>query len=200
VTPGPRVAAIVLAAGSATRFGGAKLVAPLEGRPLLQHVLDRLADAGLVNPIVVLPPDATALEDAVEWRDAQRAVNPDPSRGLSTSLQVGWAAALATVPPPDAALVLLGDQPRVSPGLIERLIRETLDPAGPVIVPRYGGGGGGNPVRIERGAAALVTAAEGDRGLGPLIAAHPELVRWVDVDGSNPDVDTPADLHELSPT
>ena len=50
----PAVSAVVLAAGSATRFGSVKLLAPLNGRPLLQHVLDALADAGLNDVVVVL--------------------------------------------------------------------------------------------------------------------------------------------------
>ena len=59
-----RVAAIVLAAGAGSRFGGGKLLATVDGRPLLQHTLDRLAEAGIDDVIVVLGADAAAVEAA----------------------------------------------------------------------------------------------------------------------------------------
>ena len=52
------VAAVVLAAGAGSRFGGGKLLASLDGRPVLQHVLDRVAEAGLGDVVVVLGDDA----------------------------------------------------------------------------------------------------------------------------------------------
>ena len=65
------------------------------------------------------------------------------------------------------------------------------------MVPRYVGGGGANPSWSCPGWP-LVADASGDRGLGPILAAHPALVAEVDLGGSNPDVDTPADLAELA--
>jgi molybdenum cofactor cytidylyltransferase len=191
----PLVRGIVLAAGAGSRFGGRKLEARLAGRPLLQHAIDALARAGIEDAIVVLAPDSS-LEAAVAWRGAQRVVNPDPSRGLASSLQLGWAAALASDPAPDAVLVVLGDQPRLDPDVIARLVAAPLDPEAPVVAPRFAASTARNPVRIEtstRGAR-LVQAAAGDRGLGPLLDAAPDLVRWLDVPGDNPDVDVPADL------
>ena len=88
-----RVAAIVLAAGAGSRFGGGKLLATVDGRPLLQHTLDRLAEAGIDDVIVVLGADAAAVEAAIEWRAERRVVNPEPERGLASSLAIGRAAA-----------------------------------------------------------------------------------------------------------
>jgi CTP:molybdopterin cytidylyltransferase MocA len=189
------VRAVVLAAGSGSRFGGRKLESRLAGRPILQHVLDALAAAGLDHPVVVLPPDS-GLEALVTWGGAQRVVNPDPDRGLASSLQLGWAAAMAADPAPDAILVALGDQPRLSPDVVGALVTADAEPGRPVVAPRYPDSSARNPVRIDAGAAGsgLVHAASGDRGLGPLLDANPELVRWVDVPGDNPDVDRRADL------
>jgi CTP:molybdopterin cytidylyltransferase MocA len=66
-----------------------------------------------------------------------------------------------------------------------------------VVVPRYAEGGGSNPLLLRREAFDLVDEATGDRGLGPLLEARPELVLEVPVPGRNPDVDTPADLDAL---
>ena len=167
----PLVRAIVLAAGAASRFGGGKLEASVDGRPVLGHVLDRLAEAGLTEPIVVVAPRSEGTPD-IDWRDARRIENPDPARGLSSSLQVGWAAALAGVPSPDAVLVALGDQPLVRADVLRALAAAPLDAARPIVAPRYARSGAHNPVRIEPAAARLVERASGDRGLGPLLEAR----------------------------
>lgn len=191
----PRVRAIVLAAGAGSRFGGRKLEARIAGRPLLQHALDALAVAGQDDPIVVLAPDS-GLEPLITWRRAQRVVNPDPARGLASSLQLGWAAAMAADPLPDAILVALGDQPRLGSDVVRAIVAAPLDAARPVVAPRYAASDARNPVRIEAGeaGATLVEAATGDRGLGHLLEAQPNLVRWLDVPGDNPDVDRRGDL------
>jgi CTP:molybdopterin cytidylyltransferase MocA/SAM-dependent methyltransferase len=191
--PSPsRIAAIVLAAGAASRFGGGKLLAAVEGRPILQHVLDRLAVSGIGDVIVVLGVDASTIENAIDWRAERRVHNPDPSRGLSSSLQVGLAAVADDV---DAAMIVLGDQPLVPPRAIRALLDARVDDARPVVVPVYGDGAGRNPVLLGRAAFSLAAEATGDRGLGPLLADHPELVREIPirVEGGNPDVDTRAD-------
>jgi CTP:molybdopterin cytidylyltransferase MocA/SAM-dependent methyltransferase len=187
----PRIAALVLAAGSGSRFGGGKLLATLGGRPLLQHVLDRVAEAGMGEVVVVLGRDAGALDSVIAWRDETRVVNPDPERGLASSLRVG----IATLDPGvDAVVILLGDQPLVAASTIRALIDAPADPARPIVVPTYAHDRGRNPVLLGRGAFGLVDEAGGDRGLGPVIAAHPDLVREVSIVGDNPDVDTHEDL------
>ena len=110
---------LVLAAGSGSRFGGGKLLASVAGRPVLQHVLDALAEAGVDDVVVVLGDDAAAHEAAIAWRAERRVVNPEPRRGLASSLQVGFEAVGAGH---DSVLVALGDQPLISPSAIRSLL------------------------------------------------------------------------------
>jgi molybdenum cofactor cytidylyltransferase len=190
-----RPTAIVLAAGSGSRFGGGKLLAMLGGKPILRHVLDALADGGIGDPVVVVGPGGE-LDRGMEWGNARMVVNADPGRGLSSSLQVGWAEAMAVSPAPDSLIVVLGDQPLLDPSVVRALVEAPADGSRPVVVGRHADGAR-NPVRLEPEAAALVARAEGDRGLGPLLDANPELVRTLDVEASNPDIDRPADLVKL---
>ncbi len=186
-----RVAAIVLAAGAGARFGGGKLLATVDGRPVLQHVLDRLAEAGVSDVAVVLGADAAAVEAAIEWRSERRVVNPAPERGLASSLAIGRSALGAGT---GAVLIALGDQPMLRTDVIEALLAAPVDAARPVVVPAYAEDRGRNPVLVRRAGFALLDEASGDRGLGPVLAAHPEQVVEVPVGGANPDVDTRADL------
>ena len=72
---------IVLAAGSGSRFGGGKLLATVAGRPVLQHVLDATAEAGVDEVVVVLGDDAATIEAGIGWRAERRVVNPEPGQG-----------------------------------------------------------------------------------------------------------------------
>lgn len=192
-----RVAAIVLAAGASSRFGSNKLLAPLGGRPILQHVLDAVAEAGLDDTVVVLGDDAAAVEAAIAWSSERRVVNERPQDGLSSSLRVGLDAA-AEDPATEAVLVVLGDQPTIRPSVIDAVVRAADGSPAPFVQAHYAADGAPNPVLVRRQAWAMAAGLSGDRGLGPLLAARPELVLAVDVEGANPDVDTPADLAALT--
>ena len=190
-----RAAAIVLAAGRSSRFGRNKLAARLNGRAVLQHVLDALAAAGIDDPVVVGGDEAN-LATEMDWRAARRIRNDEPDRGLSHSLHLGWAAVMSASPPPNLVVVALGDQPGVDPATIRGLLAEPLDPERPIVSARHEDGSR-NPVRLEPAAADLVAEASGDRGLGPLMDRHPDRVRELQVPGANPDVDATSDLEAL---
>jgi molybdenum cofactor cytidylyltransferase len=193
VTGNAGIGALVLAAGSGSRFGGGKLLAPIGGRPVLQRVLDAIAGAGIDDVVVVLGADAGTVEAGIDWRDERRVVNPAPERGLSSSLQVGFDASMSDQHLA-GVLVALGDQPLVTSTTIRALLDAPVRTDRPIVVPVHAGDDGRNPVLLRRAAFDLVADAAGDRGLGPLIADHPELVDEIPVEGDNPDIDTPADL------
>ncbi|HEX3264987.1 MAG TPA: NTP transferase domain-containing protein [Candidatus Limnocylindrales bacterium] len=196
-TAAPRIRAVVLAAGAGSRFGGSKLEARVDGKPVLQHVLDALAEAGLGDAVVVVadPPPV-----GIDWGAAELVTNADPARGLSSSLQLGWSWAMARVPRPDAILLALGDQPLLRADVVRTLVAEPLDASRPLLAIRYSDHAARNPVRIEAAAEDLVAAGYSDMGLGPHISEHPELLRLLEIDGTNPDVDRRADLADVADT
>jgi molybdenum cofactor cytidylyltransferase len=185
-------AGLILAAGAARRFGADKLAADLRGRPVMQHVLDAAAEAGLAPVVAVVAGARTALE----WRAARPVINPDPARGLASSLAVGLDA-LADQIGVERVVVLLGDQPLVSVEAIHLLLATRDDPAHPVVVPRYEDGQPGNPVVLAARVWPIARTLAGDSGMRQLFGARPDLIRYVDVPGTNPDIDTPADLAAL---
>jgi CTP:molybdopterin cytidylyltransferase MocA len=186
-----RTAAIVLAAGASSRFGRPKALALLRGRPLLLHVLDAVAAVGIVEVVVVLGHDGDQIERSLRWRSERRVRNPNPEAGLSSSLRVGLENVSSAS---EAALILLGDQPLVRVDVIERLLAGFVSAAKPIVLPRYRDGGGPNPLLVHRAAWSLAGEARSDRGFGPVLRNHPDLVVEVDVEGSNPDIDTPEEL------
>lgn len=193
-----RFGGVILAAGSASRFDGNKLLAGLDGAPLIRHVVDAAVAAGL-DPIVVVGPPPDGLPQIVV-EPARQVVNPSPQEGLSSSVRLGLRAIAADAGHEvDAAVILPGDQPRVRSDTIRALLAAAAErPATPFVVARHAGDRTPNPVLVRRVMWRLADELVGDRGFGPVLAAHPELVRDVVVDGANPDVDTRADLARLA--
>ncbi len=146
--------------------------------------------------VVVLGERATEVEAAIAWRSERRVVNPRPEDGLSSSLRVALDAA-AENPAVDAVLIVLGDQPFLRPDVVRAVLEAAASTDRPIVRPRYAHDDAPNPVLVGRAAWALAAGLDGDRGLGPLLASRPELVVEVPVAGSNPDVDTPADLARI---
>lgn len=125
-----RTAAVVPAAGRSQRFGSMKLLANVAGQPLLNHTLSCLLDAGLERIVVVLAPGAELT--VVTLLRHPRVVtleNPDPSRGMFSSIQIGLAAADAAT-----VLVLPADMPFVSSATVSAVVAESVR-AGAVVIP-----------------------------------------------------------------
>ena len=114
------VAALILAAGEGRRFGGTKQLAELDGRPLLEHVL--AAVSGISPRVVVLGHAADDIVAAVDLHGARPVFCPDFADGQAASLKCGLAA-LDT----DAVLVVLGDQPGITPEALRAIISAAGD-------------------------------------------------------------------------
>lgn len=186
--------ALVLAAGASRRFGAQKLLAPVNGEPLVRASVDRITAAGPERTIVVVGHDADAVRHALAGLPVTFAVNPDPAQGMSSSLRAG----LALVPEDaEAVLVALGDQPITRDEVIPALVARFGGESAPIVAPRYRGTQG-LPVIFRRATFAELDALTGDHGARGVVARDPARVAYVDFDfPMPPDVDTPADLAQL---
>ncbi|MEK6207257.1 MAG: nucleotidyltransferase family protein [Chloroflexota bacterium] len=190
-----RAVAVVTAAGSAERFGGKKLLTPIDGEPLLDHTIRALLEGGVAEVIVVVGRDARAeLERDVNAMLDPRVrpvENPDPSRGMFSSIQEGLAQAQG-----DMILVVPGDMPFVSPDTVRAVIAAyERKPA--IVSPRYRGKRG-HPVVLPASLRDEIRAADPRATLHDVIHAHTDIRVDVDVDdpGINRDVDRVEDLEK----
>lgn len=195
------IGAVVLAAGSATRFGGGKLAATFRGTRLLLHPLALVASAQrggtLADAVVVHRPEDQWIAEAAIASRLRPISNAAPDHGLSASIQLGLEA-LATTPCA-WAMIVLGDQPLLRADVIASLVQAatTAGPDVDLIRPRYAEEPDvpGHPALLHRRAWAAARALPGDRGPGTLVPA--ERTREIPVSGRNPDVDVPDDLARL---
>jgi CTP:molybdopterin cytidylyltransferase MocA len=195
--------ALLLAAGAGSRFGSHKLLALWRGRPLVSHgiaVISTLRERRLVSGATAVVREGDEGVGALLRQAGIRVIpNPHPDWGLAHSLRIGLGALTALSPQPEAALIFLADQPATPVDAAEEVIRAWELGGSAVVRPRYAGAPDepGHPVLLDRDAWGLVQGLTGDQGLGHALARSPHLVLHVDVDGANPDVDTPADLSRL---
>jgi molybdenum cofactor cytidylyltransferase len=194
------IGAIILAAGRSQRFraeGGreiSKLVASLDGKPLVRHAAEA-ALASRARPVVVVTGHAReAVEAALAGLPVVLANNAGFAAGLASSLKVGVAALPSGVA---GALVLLGDMPEVETTTLDRLIDAfALRPEALAATP-IRAGRRGNPALLSRALFGALARLDGDEGARRLLA-EADPVRIVDVavdgDGVTLDIDTPDDL------
>ena len=187
------IAAIVLAAGFARRMGRQKLLLELHGKPVVRWSVEAILPH-VGDTVVVTGLDDEAVRAALAGLNVRFAVNPRPQDGQGTSIAVG-AAALK--PWTAAALVALGDQPRLPEGLIARLLAER-DRSGKAIVAPVYRGTQGTPVLFSAEVFNELRALGGDAGARTVVQARPERVARVEIDAPMPpDVDTPEDYARL---
>ena len=186
-----RVSGLVLAAGLSSRMGRNKLTAPLAGKPMLRHVVEAALASRLESVTVVTGHDAAAVQVALKDLPVRFLHNPDYAAGLSTSLRAGVADCGA-----DGMMVLLGDMPGVTAGLIDRTIAAFDPAAGRAICVATANGERGHPVLWERQFFAELAKLTGDIGGRALIAAHAGLVCEIEAGDTGPltDIDTPEAL------
>jgi len=163
------ITAVVLAAGGSARLGGRpKQLLQVDGLPLLARVLAAVTGSAVKDVIVVTgyrgdKVRAAAAGFAVRWLD-----NPAWALGMSTSLKAGLAA---VGPEASGILIVLADQPYLSPDLINRMVAVFELAPGPVIVRPACGEHAAHPVLVARPYLAALQAAEGDQGGRAVLAA-----------------------------
>lgn len=188
----PRLGGLVLAAGAARRFGAPKQLAPLEGRPLLEHALAAMASvAGIERIAVTLGARGEEIAARIDLHGAEPVLVAGWEEGQAASLRAGVAA---LAPHVDAIVVTLGDQPRVGGDAIARIAAEAQGPA-PAARAVYGGVPG-HPVLITRPLFAAVAGLRGDAGARDLLRQAGALEVECGA-GAVLDVDTPAQLEAL---
>jgi molybdenum cofactor cytidylyltransferase len=117
-----QVAGVVLAAGLSTRMGRNKLLLEVAGEPVVTRAVRSARDAGLDPVLVVVGHGGDRVRAAIADLPVTTLANPDPARGIHTSLRIGFEALAERPDEPGAAVVMLGDMPLVSSAMVRRLV------------------------------------------------------------------------------
>ena len=191
---GAGLEAIVLAAGSGSRFGGGKLLAAWKSGILLDGALAAAFAAPVRGVTVVTGADAKAVAAAAQAFDPRARIvhAADHAEGMGASLRAG----IASLPDDAAAVfVFLGDMPRV-PHAVLSALAEALAKGAPAAAPVFDGRRG-NPVLLSRELFLDLLALQGDEGARRILQSLGDRLASVEApdDGVLFDVDQPSDLN-----
>jgi len=184
------IVAILLAAGAGTRFGGEKLLHPLEdGVAIAAHAARNLV-AVTPDVIAVVRWGDFPLYDMLEQEGCQVTMFQGAERGMGASLAHGLAQARGA----DGWIVALADMPRIAPGTIRAVI-EALQQGALIAAPVHKGERG-HPVGFGAALRDELLALDGDLGARAVVDRHSDSVKLIECDdpGILFDVDRKSDI------
>jgi molybdenum cofactor cytidylyltransferase len=191
------VSAIILAAGESRRMGKTKQLLDVGGKPLLQHILDRIRQTEVDEVILVLGHEAERIQKKVSTPGVKVVLNPDYRQGMITSIRQGLQA---LDPRSEAFFIVLGDQPGIEPKVYNLLIQEfrTRFPRKTILLPTYKGKRG-HPALFSVKYRPEAFRIEGDRGFRKVLEMYPQEVFLVELESESivNDLDTPQDYQNF---
>ncbi|MGD9785082.1 MAG: NTP transferase domain-containing protein [Hyphomicrobiaceae bacterium] len=195
-----RIAGVLLAAGTSQRFGGDKLLADLDGVPLLRWAAQHLAACGLDPLVAVVSSNRMARAAAIDGLGYRIVTIAEPERGQGRSLATGVGALTASCA---GALILPSDMPDADAALLGNLTDAFAASGGRAIVHMQLAGQTGRqgrrpPVLWPSDLFGELEALDGDTGGRHVIERHVSRVLPVNLSAADAwkldDIDTPEDL------
>lgn len=193
--PAEGLHAIVLAAGALTRFGSAKQLIRVAGRPMMHTVVARAVDVAGSAVIVVLGARSAELAPLLTHTPASVVINRDWREGIASSIRAGVARLPSSC---SAVLLILADQPAVTAEDLKRLAGTWRRQPEYIAAARYGSTTG-VPAIFPRSVFCDLAALRGDVGARLVLQRNPDRVARVPMPSAAIDVDTPEDLLALDP-
>ena len=182
--------ALVLAAGDSSRFGSAKQLVRVAGRPLLHTAVTRAAEVTGNALIVVLGAGAARLAPLLKHSPGSIVINREWREGLGSSIRAG----VAKLPPAcNAVMLLLADQAAVTADDLRRLAGTWRKQPQCIAAALYGGVSGA-PAIFPRSTFRELCELRGDLGARALLRRNAARVVRVPMPSAAVDIDTPEDL------
>jgi molybdenum cofactor cytidylyltransferase len=187
---------VLLAAGRSTRMGGTnKLLAEVDGVPMVRRAAERLLAAPVAGSVCVLGHQADEVRATLKGLDIDFAENPDFASGLSSSLKAGIAALPEEVL---GALICLADMPAIESSDLARLVEAFRETDGKAVIRATHEGKRGNPVILPRNLFSSIASISGDTGARHIIESGAVPVVEVEFGAAaSLDIDTPADMERM---
>ncbi len=191
------VAAIVLAAGAATRMGQVKQLLPFRGKSFIEHSVAQAMGANFHPIIVTVGAESEAVRNAVEGLDVRIVESARWQSGMSASIAAGVGHLESLKTDCDAVAILLADQPLVTAFHLTQMANLLRQSSCTVVAARYGGIVG-VPALFKRCLFARLIALDGETGARSLLRDPKEQVQSFELPEAAIDIDTPDDFASLA--
>lgn len=200
--PNKGVYGIILASGESRRMGKPKLLLPWGSIPILEHILTKLKDVPFSGTAIVIPENSHDLQHLIAPYSYHVILNRNPSLGMGHSLSL----AVASLPDSaEAAVFLLGDQPKIQEEDIRKVITvfnqikmKQGDCPKVIIQTKYRNNQEGHPILFSRHFFKELSALNGDKGGREIIRKNDGFLLHCFTENEYPkDIDTPSDYMQL---
>lgn len=187
------VFAIVLAAGSATRFGATKQLEAIDGKTLVEHAVEIANDVCQDRCVLVVGHNHQAVSAVCQSQPGFMVVNDNYAAGLGTSLAIAVTSIRHAA---SAVIVLLADQPRITAQHV-RALADSWSGSDKEIVATSFSGTQGPPVLFGAGCFDELAGLTGDKGGRHLFDDERFRCSTVVFEPASIDIDTPEDLTQI---
>lgn len=188
-----RTGAVILAAGSASRYGALKQVIAIDGEPMVRRIARNALAAGMHPVVVVVGAEGDRVIDCLVNLDVHSVSNAEWSAGMGGSLSTGTLTLLSQSADLRALMVLLADQPAISLDDLERMLA-THDRAPERILACQHQDNLGPPCIFPLHYANELATLSGAQGARVLLQKYAAMVDGFDLPSAFRDIDTPEDL------
>ncbi|VBB08717.1 nucleotide-diphospho-sugar transferases [Lucifera butyrica] len=190
------IAAVILAAGQASRMGAPKQLLPLAGKPVIRHVAETACLSAVDECVIVTGCYSREVMATVRDLPVKIIYNPAWTKGQAGSVVAGIQAVSSAAA---GVLFLLADQPLVTVEFLNHLLVNYRTRPETIVVPVYQGKRG-TPVLFDLPHwRRELLSLTGDEGARKIILQHPESVWQVEWEDKNVfrDIDTEEDYQEI---
>ena len=170
--------AVILAAGESKRMGEAKLLLPYGEKTIIETIVETIGSSNVENTLVILGSDREKIEEKIKNSPVKIVYNRDFRSGMLSSVQCGFKALPEET---RAVLVVLGDQPKISADVINKLIDAYKSTGKGIVLPVYKKERG-HPVLIDVKYGEEVESLSPEVGLRGMVYNHPEDILEVEVE------------------
>jgi molybdenum cofactor cytidylyltransferase len=192
------IGAVVLAAGKSERMGQNKLFLSLNGKALIDNILDAVAAAGIDEQVIVLGHKPEPVIEAIKprLRTLKIAVNEDYEQGMTSSFQKG----LEALPHVDAAFLVLGDEPIFDPNILKLMVQQMENSQGKaLIVSPIHKGKKGHPLLFHRQLFAEILNLKNPQTIRDIVHRYADRLLTIEApQWTIMDIDTPEDYARIS--
>ena len=186
-----KIGCVLLAAGLGKRFGGGKLLHEVDGEPMIQRAMRLYGELDFSARVCVTRAEEDEIQRLARESGFPVAINPNPERGVGTSVSIATSAVLESEPKLDGILYAVADQPYLSQESVNQLLN-AFEAHPQDIVSLGFGGRRGNPAIFPAEYFTELCALKEDIGGGAVIKRHPERLRIVEAGAAQElqDIDT----------
>lgn len=186
-----KIGCVLLAAGAGKRFGGGKLLHEIEGEPMIQRALRLFLQIPFAARVLVTRAEAREIQQYAREAGFLVVINPDPDRGVGSSVSIATQAILASEPLLDGILYAVADQPYLAKESVEKLLTAFEEHPDQIVSLGFADRRG-NPAIFPSECFSELNSLREDIGGGAVIKRYPERLRLVEAGSARElqDIDT----------